>query len=110
MITPGPRGDITQAAALLSGLRPAAVVADRAYDADHLRATIAGLGAHAVIPPTANRASKPRYDQALYRERNAVERLIGRLKRSRRVATRYEKTGRNYGSFVHVAALLVLLR
>ena len=110
LITPGQRNDVTQAAALLLGLRAAVVVADRGYDADWLRAHIAGLGARAVIPPTAARAIKPAYDRALYGERNAVERLVSRLKQCRRVATRDEKTARNYAGFVYLAALLVLLR
>lgn len=123
VITAGQRGDVTQARALVAGMqpravvaaqggggRPKAVVADRGYDADELRGYLAATGVEVVIPPTASRARKPPYDRDLYRERNAVERLMGRLKQCRRVATRYEKTARNYGAFVHLAALLVLLR
>ena len=50
------------------------------------------------------------YDAELYRERNEVERFFGRLKLHRRVATRYEKTARNYLSAVFWACTLVLLR
>ena len=50
------------------------------------------------------------YDAALYAERNGVERLVGRLKLNRRVATRYEKTARNYLGFVLWASTVVLLR
>lgn len=110
VITAGQRGDVTQARALVAGMQPRAVVADRGYDADELRGCLLAMGAEVVIPPTASRARKPPYDRDLYRERNAVERLMGRLKQCRRVATRYEKTARNYGAFVHLAALLVLLR
>ena len=110
MLTPGQRHDATQAGRLLSGLRPRVVIADRGYDTDRVRAHVEALGAEVVIPPTANRSRKPPYDRALYRERNAVERCVARLKQSRRVATRYEKTARNYGAFVHVAALMLLLQ
>lgn len=110
LLTPGHRGDVPQAAALLDGLRPLAVVADGAYDASHFRALVGRLGAAAVIPPNPMRGAKPPFDEALYAERNGVERLLGRLKLNRRVATRYEKTARNYLSVVLWAATLVLLR
>ena len=45
----------------------------------------------------------------LYKERNKAERFINRIKRCRRVATRYEKTARNFLAFVHVASIMVLL-
>ena len=109
-MTPGQRGDVPQAAALIEGLSPRAVVADTAYDATHFRARLALAGAEAVIPPSPSRALKPGFDRELYKERNLVERLFGRLKLNRRVATRYEKTARNYLSFVFWASTLVLLR
>ena len=110
LVTPGQRGDVPLAAALIEGLSPMAVVADAAYDATHFRARLALAGAEAVIPPNPSRALKPAYDAELYRERNLVERFFGRLKQNRRVATRYEKTARNYLSFALWASTLVLLR
>lgn len=110
LVTPGQRGDVTQAAALLAGLTPGAVVADTAYDADHLVSRIALLGAEVVIPPSPSRSLKRGYDEGLYAERNQVERFFNRLKHYRRIATRYEKTARNYLAFVQVASTLTLLR
>ena len=110
LLTPGQRGDATQVAALTAGLTPGAVVADTAYDSDRLRAWAASVGAAAVIPPNPLRSRKPRFDRELYAERNAVERYFGRLKLNRRLATRYDKTGRNYLSFALWASTLVLLR
>jgi len=108
-LTPGQQADVTQAQALLEGHRPAAVIADKAYDSDALLGTIRQQGAEAVIPPTANRTEARDYDRHLYKERNLAERFINRIKRCRRVATRYEKTARNYLAFVQVAAIMVLL-
>lgn len=110
MLTPGQRNDITQAKALLDGLETAAVVADRGYDADWLVAQIESGGAAAVIPPKSNRTVQRAYDTNLYADRNKIERLFGRLKHYRRVATRYEKLGRNYLSMVYVASIMTLLR
>lgn len=86
------------------------VIADTAYDADHLATRIAEVGAMAVIPANPSRSGRRWLDRELYAERNAIERFFGRLKHYRRVATRYEKTGRNYLSFVQIASTLILLR
>jgi transposase len=63
----------------------------------------------AVIPPNGSRKAQPRYDKRLYRIRYRVECFFHNLKRCRRIATRYEKTGRNYLALVHLAAALVWL-
>ena len=110
ILTPGQRNDITQAKALLDGIDAGAVVADRGYDADWLVAQIEATGAEAVIPPKSNRTVQRAYDANLYADRNKVERLFGRLKHYRRVATRYEKLGRNYLAMVYVASIMTLLR
>lgn len=85
------------------------MVADRGYDADWLLAQIAASGAEVVIPPKASRVEQRAYDRNLYADRNKVERLFNRLKHYRRVATRYEKTARNYLAMVHVASIMTLL-
>lgn len=83
---------------------------DAAYDADHFRAAIAAAGAIAVIPNNPSRASKLPFNAALYKERHLIECCIGRLKQFRRVATRYEKTARNYLAVVLIAAVVLCLR
>jgi transposase len=94
---------------LISGLRAGAVLADAAYDWAEIRRGVGAAGAVAVIKPSAARSSKPPFDRDLYRERNQVERLIGRLKRYRRIGTRYEQTRRNYLAMVHAVSTLMLL-
>ena len=88
---------------------PEAVIADKAYDGDDFVSEIETGGAAAVIPPKKNRIFKREYDRHLYKERDLAERFINRIKQCRRVATRYEKTARNFLGFVHVAAIMVLL-
>lgn len=63
-----------------------------------------------MIPPRANRKEPREFDKNLYRERNVVERFWNRMKQFRRVATRYEKTGRNFLGFILVAAIMVLVK
>ena len=64
------------------------MLADKAYDADRIRASLREKGAFANIPPKANRRSKPYFSTWLYRERNLIERFFSKLKHFRRVATR----------------------
>ena len=110
IVTAGQHADVRYAGEMIAGLSAPYVVADRAYDAAWLVERIAMQGAEAVIPSRKSRKETRVYDAALYRERNAVERWFGWVKRCRRVATRYEKTGRNYLSFVLFAATMHLLR
>jgi transposase len=67
-------------------------------------------GAEAVIPSKRNRKVPRDYDNHVYKERKKVEWFINLIKQYRRVATRYEKTARNFLGFVHVASIMVLLR
>ena len=106
-LTPGQAGDAPEAGWL--GLAPAYVLAYTAYDSGTLRGRIRRAGAEAVIRPNRTRSRKPAFDRELYRERSQVERLIGRLKRFRRVGTRYEQTARNYLAFVQVASIAIML-
>ncbi len=109
ILTGGQEADINQGVALIEGHDPKAVIADKGYDGDDFVAEIEAGGAEAVIPPKKNRIVQRDYDKHTYKERNLAERFINRIKQHRRVATRYEKTARNFLSFVHVAAIMVLL-
>lgn len=86
------------------------MLADAACDADHFRAAIAAMDATAVIPNNPSRSAKLAFDKALYRERHLVECCFSRLKQFRGVATRYEKTARNYLAVVTIAAIVLWLR
>lgn len=110
VLTAGQKGDAPQAAALLEGAPAEVVIADAAYDADHIREAVAEKGAEAVIPNNPSRSLKHSLDEHLYAQRYLVECCISRLKQFRRVATRYEKTARNYLAIVVIAAILLWLR
>ena len=109
ILTGGQEADINQGVALIEGHDADAVIADKGYDGDDFVEAIEAGGAVAVIPPKKNRVFKREYDKNLYKERNLAERFINRIKHYRRVATRYEKTARNFLGFVHLAAIMVLL-
>ena len=109
-LTAGHRGDAPQAAPLIEGLAAEVVMADTAYDSDELRRAIAAKGAIAVIPNNPSRALKHPLDAHLYAQRHLVECCFSRLKQFRRVATRFEKTARNYLAIVTLAAIIMWLR
>jgi len=50
------------------------------------------------------------YDHSIYKERNAIKRMLNKFKQVRRIATRYDKLAIAYLSFLHVAAIAVWLR
>lgn len=85
-------------------------MADTAYDADHFRQAIAVKGAVAVIPSNPSRACKYPLDKDLYAQRHLVECCFRKLKQFQRVATRFEKTARNYLAVVTLAATVLWLR
>jgi transposase len=109
ILTPGQTADVTQAEPLLQDHVPEAVIADKGYDSDELVAAIEAKPAEAVIPPRHNRRQPRDYDRTKYKARNVVEGFMNRIKHFRRVATRYEKTARNFLAFAHLASILVLL-
>lgn len=109
-LTAGQKGDAPQAGPLIEGLPAEVVMADTAYDADHFRQAIANKGALAVIPNNPSRTKKLPLDKHLYAQRHLVECCFSRLKQFRRVATRFEKTARNYLAVVTIAAIILWLR
>jgi transposase len=89
----------------MQGLPPgSAVVADRNYDSQFVHALIEAAGARPQIPTPRRRRVQRSVDPALYRQRNLIERFFNKLKNFRRIATRYEKTARNYLAAVLLAA------
>jgi transposase len=87
-----------------------AVLGDKGYDSKDLATHITEDFEAEVVIPSRKNAKEPReIDRELYKDRNKIERFIGRVKHYRRVATRYEKTARNYMSFLHVASIMTLL-
>jgi transposase len=86
------------------------VIADKAYDADRLRAHIKARGAIANIPNMIRRKKRFRWTKALYRQRNQIERFFNSLKQFRRIATRYDKLGANFLAFIQLATVRLCLR
>jgi transposase len=72
-------------------------IADKAFDADvRVLEPLAAAGKTAVIPPRSNRSSPRDYDRELYGARHLIENFFAKIKQFRAIATRYEKTARNF--------------
>lgn len=87
------------------GPEPKVLIADKGYDADRIRDDMEERGGVAVIPMRSGRKVQVAIDQHIYGLRNRVERCFNKLKNSRRVATRYDKTSDSYTGFLHVASI-----
>jgi transposase len=110
-LTPGQSHDAPAAAQLLERLaKDSVLLADKAYDADWIRAAIQARGAVPNIPDKVNRKQRHCFSRALYKERNRIERFFSKIKHFRRVATRYEKHASNYLAMVQLAAIRIWMR
>ena len=83
---------------------------DRAYEGNETRLLAQSLGFEPVVPPKETRQDPWTYDTELYKRRNEIERLFGRIKRFRRVFTRYDKTDQMFTAFITIALIADLLR
>ena len=110
VLSPGQDADVTHAPAVVGATRPAVVIADKGYDSRRFVRWLRARGAVVVIPTRKNSTAPRGIDAERYRDRNLVERFWANAKQYRRVATRYEKTARNFLAFVQVAAIMILLK
>jgi transposase len=109
LLTPGQACDLDGADVLLPALA-AIVIADKGYDADErVLQPLAQAGKTAVIPPKANRKEQRAYDRERYKVRHRIENFFCQLKQFRTLATRYDKTARNFLAAIHLAAATIWL-
>jgi len=105
LLTGGQVADCVAADTLLDQMAGASILhGDKGYDSNAVRRKIEGLGAAPNIPPKINRRRTSCFSPVLYRDRNAIERMFGRIKDFRRIATRYDKLARNFLAAVALAA------
>jgi transposase len=129
LLTSGERNEITQADLLLSQsklqlrrgrprLKPKVLIADKGYDSKQFRQWLSTRKIKANIPERnlpdgikrRRKGRKPTFDKQVYRQRNVIERLFGRIKECRRIATRYDKLDECYLGFVTLGFIYIILK
>lgn len=110
IITPGQRHDITQAETLLHGIKKSFVLGDKGYHSKNLRETLSQQNCTPVIPPRSNSKSSVEYDKHVYEERHRIENFFSKIKHFRRIFSRFDKSIRNYASFISFAGAILWLR
>jgi transposase len=109
-LTPGQACDLDGADELLPQVKANAVLADKAYDADkRVIEPLRSAGKDVVIPPKRNRIKPREYDKELYKARHLIENFFCKLKGFRAIATRYDKTARNFLAAAHLASVSIWL-
>lgn len=109
-LTGGEAHDLVGADELLPDMEAKVLIADKAFDADkRVIEPLAAAGKTVVIPPKANRRLPRKFDRHLYGARHLIENFFARLKQFRAIATRYDKTARNFLAAVHLAACVIWL-
>ena len=110
ILTAGQVHEATLASTLIEGLPLISLIADKGFDSDGFRTELAAAEIDAVIPPLGSRTAEIAYDENAYGLRYLIECFINKIKHYRRVATRDEKTARNFLSMVSLAAAMIWLR
>jgi transposase len=109
-LTPGQAHDLEGADALLPDIEADAIIADKAYDArERVITPLENAGKDIVIPARSHCKQPREYDRHLYRARHLIENFFARLKQYRAIATRYDKTARNFLGAIYLAAAVVWL-
>ena len=100
-LMPGQRNDICGVAPLIEGKEFAALLADKAFDADWLLLELEERGSVAVIPPRRNRKEQRAYDKEAYKKRHLVENFFCDLKEYKKIAMRSEKTDESFAANIY---------
>ena len=88
------------------GEKTQSLLMDRAYEGDKMRELAVLLNYSPVVPPKKNRTNPWDYDKELYKRRNEIERFFRRLKRFRRIFTRYDKLDVLFAGFILFAMII----
>lgn len=90
--------------------RPRRVAGDKGYSSRPIRRLCRRRGIRITIPRKATERRGGRFDRALYRLRNRVERLINRCKQFRSLATRYDKRAQSYRALWVIACIILWIK
>jgi len=109
-LVPGQAHDLCAVPELIEDLAADHLLADRAFDADWLRAELLDRGIAPVIPPRSNRRFPAEFDKETYKWRHLIENYFGKLKENRGIAMRSCKTDQSFKAFIALAATVLHLK
>jgi transposase len=110
ILSGGQVSDLFGADHLLPEMKACLLLADKAFDADERVITLlANQNKAVVIPPKSNRKVLRDYDRELYKARHLIENFFAKLKQFRAIATRYDKTARNFLAGIHLVSAAIWL-
>jgi len=110
LLSPGQAHDLDGADAFLPQMQADTLLADKAFDADErVIGPLLAAGKTPVIPPKSNRKVQRSFDKQMYKARHLMENFFCKLKQYRAIATRYDKTARNFLAAIHLAAAVIWL-
>ena len=110
VLLPDHRHDSIGVEPLITGVDFDALIADKAFDNDALRATLNDRRATAVIPAKADRKTPIPHDAEMYKWRHLIENFFQRIKEFRRIATRYDKTDESFAAAIYLVAAFLALK
>ena len=109
-LTPGQAHDLCGADELIPTLEADILLADKAYDAaERVIDVLQNAGKQAVIPSKLSRLEPREYDRELYKSRHLIENFFCKLKQFRAIATRYDKTARNFLAAIYLSSAIIWL-
>ena len=82
------------------------ILMDRAYSGSNVRAKVIERGYIPIVPPKKNCRHPWLYDKERYKQRNEIERYFLRLKRFRKIFTRYDKLDIIFGGFIYFVMII----
>jgi len=110
VLLPGQRHGMVGVEPLIRNVQFDALLGDKAFAADWLRAELNQRGASAVIPPRSNRKQQIDYDKEMYKWRHLVENYFAKIKEFRGIATRYDKTETSFAENLYLVATIIAAR
>jgi transposase len=106
-LLPGQRYDTVGFAPLIEGIAFDALIADKAFDSNAITAELDARRAKVVISQHPRRAQPRAIDQEMYKWRHLIENFFGKLKESKRIAMRADKTDQSFAANIYLAAALI---